>query len=104
PEAVDAIQAAMRQHRNWPTARLRPRKPYGENEAEFGAHLKRLEDLLVKFPDDPVLLFLLANEWWFDGQQDKARLLLRRARPLVPDPTFIDRFLEAKPGGPVVIR
>jgi hypothetical protein len=40
------------------------------------------------------LLFLLAYQLWFDGQQAEARKLFVRAAAVTPDKTFIDRFLQ----------
>lgn len=103
-EAVDSIQEGLRVRPDWPVSRFRPREMYGPNAADFDDQLKQLRAALTRFPDDPVLLFLLAYQLWFDERQDEARQLFQRARPLVPDKTFIDRFLDAKPAPPVAAR
>ena len=101
-EAVDAVHAGMRRQPDWPAARFRPLELYGPNVAAFPEHLRRLEAALARHPDDPVLLFLYAYELWFDGRQDEAVPLFERAAPLVPDKGAVERFLQARPGVPVV--
>jgi hypothetical protein len=96
-EAVEAIRAGVTLRPDWPDARFAPRELYGDNAAEFNDHLRRLREALDMLPDDPVLLFLYAYQLWFDGRQEEARPLFRRARPGVPDPAVIDRFLAARP-------
>ncbi len=87
---------------DWPAVRFQPLELYGANVADYPDHLRRLEDTLRRFPDDPVLLFLYAYELWFDGRKDEARTLFLRARPGAADPGLIDRFLRALPPAPVL--
>jgi hypothetical protein len=101
-EAVDAIHAGLRLRPDWPTARFRPLELYGPNVAAFPEHLHRLEAALSRHPDDPVLLFLYAYELWFDGRREEAVPLFERAAPLVPDRSAIERFLQARPGVPIL--
>jgi hypothetical protein len=96
-EAVEAIQAGLTLRPEWPTVRFVPLELYGPNPGDWTAHLRRLEDVRLRHPNDPVLLFLNAYELWFDGRKDEARALFRRARPGAADPTFIDRFLRPPP-------
>lgn len=96
-EAVASIHAGMRLRPDWPTAGVRPRTLYGPNPADLAEQLERLRAALGRFPDDPVLLFLLGYQLWFDERREEARPLFERARPLAPDRTFIDRFLQAAP-------
>jgi hypothetical protein len=103
-DAVKAIHAGLELKKDWPAARFPPRELYRGNDLDFLGHQKRLEDVLDRHPDDPVLLFLLAYELWFDGKRDKARPLLEKARKLAPDPADIDRFLQALGVGPVAAR
>jgi hypothetical protein len=94
-DAFEAIRAGLDLKRDWPRERFPPRDLYKGNDVEFLGHLKRLEDLVEKHPNDPVLLFVLAYELWFDGRRDKARALFRKVRKLLPDPAYADRFLKA---------
>jgi hypothetical protein len=103
-DAVASIHAGMRLKRDWPSARFPVRDLYGPNPADYTAHLRQLQDALAQNPADPVLLFLYAHQLWFDGQQDEARKVFRRAKAVAPDTTYIDRFLEVGPGGPVAVR
>jgi hypothetical protein len=103
-EAVEAIHAGMRLQPDWPNSRFRPAELYGPNAADFPEHLKRLEAAVDRHPDDPVLLFLYAYELWFDGRQEEALPLFRRAAAVAPDKTYIERFLQAQPEGAVAAR
>jgi tetratricopeptide (TPR) repeat protein len=98
-EAVASIQAGLRRQPNWPRTPFRPRDLYGAEAPDFPEHLRRLTDALPRHPQDPVLLFLLAYQLWFDGQQAEARKLFERAAAVTPDKTFIDRFQQL-PGDP----
>jgi hypothetical protein len=92
-EAVASIQAGLRLQPDWPGARFRPRELYAIEAADFLDHLQRLTETLPRFPQDPVLLFLLAYQLWFDGQRAEARKLFERAAAVTPDRTFIEAFL-----------
>ena len=72
---------------------------YGDNVADYPEHLARLEEALVRTPDDPVLLFLYAYQLWFDGRQEEAVPLFERAARLAPDRTDSERFLQFRPAG-----
>jgi hypothetical protein len=101
-DAVDALHTGLALERDWPASVFRPLELYGANVADYSEHLRRLEETLARYPDDPVLLFLNAYALWFDGRKDEARLLFRRALPGAPDPAVIERFLGAMPGTPVL--
>jgi predicted Zn-dependent protease len=100
-EAVAAIQAGMRLQSDWPNAPFRVRELCGTDPNDFADPLKRLADALAKNPDDGLLIFLYAYELWFDNRKDEARLLFQRAKAVAADPSFSDRFLQAKMDGPV---
>jgi Flp pilus assembly protein TadD len=100
--AFDAIQDGLRLRPDWPAQPFRPLELYGDNAAAYAAHLTALGDTLAANPDDAVLLFLHAYLLWFDGRKAEARPLFERARPALPDPTVVERFLQALPGGPAV--
>ena len=101
-DAVDAITAGLKVQPDWPLKRFQPLELYGQHVADYPEHLRRLEDTLTKHPNDAALLFLSAYQLWFDGRKDDARARFLRARPGVPDPTIVDRFLQAKPAAPPV--
>lgn len=101
-EAVEAIQAGMRLHPDWPQAAFRPLELYEPNVALYPEQLGLLEQTLARHPKDPSLLFLYAYQLWFDGRKDEARALFQRALPLAPERTFIERFLQALPAPAIV--
>ena len=101
-EAVESIEQGLRLRPDWPKERFAPLELYEPNVALYPEQLRRLEETLAQHPDDPVLLFLSAYQLWFDGRKEEARPLFQRARPLTPDPRFIDQFLQALPGQPVI--
>jgi hypothetical protein len=104
-QAVEAIHAGMRLHKDWPAAPFQPRLDlYGGIEEDFTEHLKRLEGAVKGDPNNLELLFLLAYQLWFDGRRDEAVARFRQARPLTPDPSFIDQFLAAAKAGQVVAK
>jgi hypothetical protein len=100
-EAVASIHAGLRRDPDWPRARFRPGDLYGPDAPDFPNHLQQLQEALERFPNDPVLLFLFGCQLWFDGRQEEAREFFERAAKVALDRTFIDRFLEARPGKPV---
>jgi len=96
-EAHDAILAGLRLRPDWPTAKFRPLELYGAAVGEYPEHLSALQETLRKHPDDPVLLFLLAYQLWFDGRKEEAAPLFCRALPRSADRDAIDRFLRELP-------
>lgn len=100
-DAVDSIGVGLALQPDWPLKRFQPLELYGQHVAAYPEHLRRLEDTLSKHPNDAALMFLYAYQLWFDGRKDEARALFQRARPGVPDPVLVDRFLQAKPPAPV---
>lgn len=104
-EAVSSIHAGLRLKPDWPGSTFRPIELYGPNVADYAEHLELLRDAHRLNPQDPVLLFLLAYQLWFDGQKEEARVLFRQAAARVADPSFIDLFLRQDvPGDRVVMR
>jgi hypothetical protein len=101
-EAVDAIRAGLALRPDWPRVAFRPLQLYGENVAEYPEHLRTLEGVLGKHPNDPVLLFLYAYQLWFDGRKDESAPLFRRALRGAADPEAVRRFLRALPPAPVM--
>ncbi len=97
-EAHDAIQVGLRLRPNWPTATFHPLDLYGAAVGEYPDHLSSRQETLRKHPDDPVLLFLLAYQMWFDGRREEAGPLFRRALPRSAHRDAIDRFLRELPG------
>jgi tetratricopeptide (TPR) repeat protein len=101
-DAVDEINIGLPLQPDWPLKHFQPLELCGQHVAAYPEHLRRLEDTLTKHPNDAALLFLFAYQLWFDGRKDEARALFQKARPGVPDPTLVDRFLQAKPAAPPV--
>jgi tetratricopeptide (TPR) repeat protein len=101
-DAVEAIHAGLARQPDWPTAFFKPLDLYGPHVAEYPEHLRRLEEVWHRQPDDPVLLFLYAYQLWFDGRKEEARLLFQRALPGATDPGVIQGFLRALPPAPGV--
>jgi Flp pilus assembly protein TadD len=98
-EAVEAIVNGVRLQPDWPTRRFRPLDLYGDNLVEYPDHLGRLEDALRRTPDDPALLFLYGYQLWFDGRQEEAVPLFRKALPGFGDKAVIERFLQVPRAG-----
>lgn len=96
-EAVTEIQAGLRLRPDWPSSRFRPRELYGDHAADLAAQLVHLEDLITENPRDPVLLFLYAYQWWFDGRVDEARLWFERAVAVGSDRAIVGLFLQSAP-------
>jgi hypothetical protein len=96
-EAHDSILTGLQLRPDWPRATFRPLEMYGPAVGEYAEHLARLQETLRKHPDDPVLLFLLGYQLWFDGRKEEARPLFRRALPRADDRAAIERFLRALP-------
>ncbi len=100
-DAMDALDAGLDLDPNWPTTDFHPLDLYGIHVALYSEHLRRLDDAVTRFPNDPVVLFLNAYEMWFDGRRDEARALFVRARAAGADPVRVERFLRALPPGGV---
>src|SRR5207253_3080831 len=102
-EAVGAIQAGMRLNTDWPSALFWPRDLYEGNVADYVEQLKTLADTQARFGEDPVLLFLLGHELWFDDRRAEARSLFIRAALKAADPSFSYRFVPPMPRLPLFI-
>lgn len=100
--AFDSIQRGLNLDPDWPARPFRPVELYGDNLADYDAHLNVLADVLAANPRDAVLLFLSGYELWFDGRREEARVLFERAAPALPDRGVVESFLRALPGVPVV--
>jgi tetratricopeptide (TPR) repeat protein len=96
-EAHDSILAGLRLRPDWPRAAFRPLELYGPAVAEYAEHLARLQEAQRKHPDDPVLLFLLGYQFWFDGRKEEAATLFRRALSRAADREAVETFLRALP-------
>jgi Tetratricopeptide repeat len=103
-EATAAIHEGLRRKADWPASDFRPIELYGGNVADYTEHLDQLRQAQNQNPNDPVLLFLYAYQLWFDGRQDEARILFRKALPLVTEPRFLHLFLDGQGGVRVVFR
>jgi Tetratricopeptide repeat len=96
-EAADAINAGLTLEPNWPALNFHPLELYGANVVLYPDHLRRLEEVVARFPNDAVVLFLYGYELWFDGRKDDARVLFLQAQAAGADPAMIDLFLRALP-------
>jgi hypothetical protein len=94
-QAAVAVQRGLRLHPTWASSGFQPKALYQDRAGEYAQHLASLAAVLAKNPNDDGLLLLLGYQLWFDGRQDEAVILLKRAAALVLDPTLIDRFLKA---------
>src|SRR5205807_4851276 len=56
--AFDALRDGLALKPDWPAEPFRPAELYGDNLADYGAHLAALEDTLAAHPADALLLFL----------------------------------------------
>ena len=79
-----------------------PLEMFGEHVAEYPETIRALADALARHPDDPVLLFLVGYQLWFDGRRDEAGPYFRRALPGARDPDTIRPFLRALPASEVL--
>ena len=100
--AFDSLQRGLNLDPDWPARPFRPVELYGNNLADYEAHLSALQDVLTANPRDAVLLFLSGYELWFDGRREEARVLFEKAAPALPNRGIVERFLKALPGVPVV--
>jgi tetratricopeptide (TPR) repeat protein len=97
--AAAAIEAGLMRMPEWPAQVFRPRQDlYRDNDANFMAQVKRLEDAVTHQPNESTFLFLLAYQLWFDGRRQDASVLFQRVRPLTSDPIVVDAFLRVAPG------
>jgi tetratricopeptide (TPR) repeat protein len=78
-EAVDALHSGLRLKPDWPVERFRPSALYGKDDAAFRADLRKLMEARDRHPDEYELNFLSAYLLWFEGRQDEARPLFRKA-------------------------
>lgn len=98
--AVDAVHEGMAILPDWPREKFQPLALYGDNVADYPAHLGRLEAALSRHADDPELLFLQAYALWLDGRRDDARPLFEKALRKPRDARVIQQFLQAMPPAP----
>jgi hypothetical protein len=101
-EAVESIHLGLALQPDWPTMVFRPLDLYGPHVADYSADLHRLEAVVNRHPNDPVLLFLYAYELWFDGRKEEARALFQQAAVHGADPGDVGRFLLDGGNGPVL--
>lgn len=96
-EAVESIHTGLRLLPNWPNEPFRPQELYLPNSDDYNEQLRRLEDTLTRFPNDPMLLFLAGYQRWFGGPREDARVYLQRAAIVADNRAFIDLFLRDLP-------
>jgi cytochrome c-type biogenesis protein CcmH/NrfG len=91
-EAVDALHAGLRLKPDWPAERFRPSALYGNDDAGFRTDLRKLVEARDRHPDEYELTFLSAYLLWFEGRQDEARPLFRKAA--TAGKGFAEKFLK----------
>jgi len=95
-DAIATIEAALKLDPDLP---LKPYRPKAElfkgAEPEFARQRKVLTDLILEHPKNGVFLFLDGYLDWYEGNRAEARKTFMRARALLADPWFVDRFLKA---------
>ena len=97
-QAVAAIEGGLRLQPEWPTLPFAIKKEmYVGQDEEWVQQRRWLEETRAQNPREPAFTFLLAYQLWYDGDRQEAAKLLRQARMLSPDPTYIDLFLKALP-------
>ncbi len=96
-KAVTALHRGLKWQPQWPASAFQVRALYGENNKLFTQQLALLASAVDKNPNDDGLLFLLGYQLWFDGEKEKAALVLKRASSLMVDTSAIDGFLKAQP-------
>jgi hypothetical protein len=103
-QAVASIQTGMKLDKSWPTLPFEPRKEvYKGREADYDEHFNRLANAAGINQAQPILLFLVGHQLWFDGQRQDAMAIFQRARPLDNNVTFIDIFLAAGGRGAIAV-
>ncbi|TMQ34632.1 MAG: tetratricopeptide repeat protein [Planctomycetota bacterium] len=101
-EAVASVDAGLERRQDWPDAFFWPRDLYEIHWQDFDANMKRLADVIARYPDDPVLLFLYAYHLWFDGRRDETRGYFLRADAAAAGPKRGTRFLPPQPVLPFI--
>jgi hypothetical protein len=91
-EAVEQIHAGLRLKPDWPAERFRPSALYGKDDAAFRTDLRKLLEARDRHPDEYDLNFLSAYLLWFEGRQDEARPLFRKAA--TAEKGFAEKFLK----------
>jgi hypothetical protein len=95
-EAMAAIEAGMKLQHDWPRAHFNPRRDfYRDLEDEWLDHMKLLQAVQAKHPEQPAYVFLVAYQCWFDGDRDEASRVFREVRPRLANPALADAFLTA---------
>jgi tetratricopeptide (TPR) repeat protein len=95
-EASRSIDAGLRLQPEWPKSDFRPILLYGNHPNDFQEQLDHLRELANRKPSDPVLLFVLAYQFWFTGSHEEAKAVFEQAREARSDKAGIDLFLQAK--------
>jgi tetratricopeptide (TPR) repeat protein len=90
--AAESLQRAFRLMPQGGLVRIPVRQLYAAQSASYERHLRELEAVMKKSPEDEGLLLLRTYLHWCDGQQAAARKLLQRAKHLAFDPSLLARF------------
>ncbi len=92
--AVKALKRGFLQDAQWPRSGFDFTEFYGDNRLSRTSHLERLAQAAAARPEDGDLFFLLGVWLFFDGEHDKSRTFIVRARQLGFDaPDAVAEFL-----------
>lgn len=94
-QAARAIRHGLSLNAGWAGSGFELSQVYGDNRLAKAAHWETLAQAATLDPQNADLLFLLAVELYFDGQQARSRPFFQRAKSLEPgDVTHIRAFLD----------
>lgn len=97
-EAVAAIRDGLQIAPDWPASLYSARSLYGADVDLFESHLKELRQAVERNPEDVMLKYLLAYQFWFSGERLTATAFFRQLEPRVKDKAMIEAFLNVAVG------
>ena len=101
--AADALRQGMKLDSTWTRSDFRLEKIYADNQLAKQARFELLAEAVEEDPGDADIWFVLGVHLYFDGQRDRCRPFLERARRLSADETYVKKFLaelDAEPAAP----
>lgn len=78
-EATESLKKGLELQTSWPEEDFHVRSLYPDPATDFINQLRELDDVRIRHPNDPVLLFLKAYLLWFDGRRAEALPLFAQA-------------------------
>ena len=95
-EAVQMIEAGLRERPDWLLNRFRPRiELYADRDDVWKEHRIAIENAWKQAPANADYPFLLGYLDWFDGERDAAINHFKLTKALTPDPRWCNLFLNA---------